>query len=1046
KRNASKNVDSARAELAAIAPVAKPDVGASKEQLETALKSAEAELAAARDQRDRIERDTQDRAARRKELPELIVAARRQLDEIARKLGQAPDPQAGSALVAAQRQRLQAERLATQARLEALQAESDGIDATTELSSVRRELAAKLFTRAEQAVKELRPVVDQRRQEEAAELQRKARTAAIEAAMQLPEVADLVKVNVAFADELSRTSRADSEAAAKLTESRRFLDALKRRFERGKEKIETIGLDAKAAQLLRAQRDALPDARELLAQIDARRDRIAEVDLRRIELDDEVEALLTIDDEVDELMASMPPSTPPDRLEAIRTFIIDALTERRQKYLEPLVEALDDLSTSLAGLNANDRETESIAEEYRSFIDERILWARSNRTYQIGDVVLAIDAFREDFATDRLSLSASALWKDVMSKPLGYLLVLALVLASVLRRSIRRNIRKYGEQVARASTDRFRFTIAVLGLTTLLAAHWPLVLWLLGTRLASVPGEEPLLWALAIALGNVAMLLFQLGWIVEAARGGGLAAAHFRIRSRPLRRIRLVFRSITWVVLPIAMAAVTARSLPETPGEVALARTCFIVAMLFMGGAQAMLWSPRSGMLAEWYAEHPERMAARLRYVTITASVAVYLCLALLSAIGYSYTAFFLYRRVSMTWLLALGLLLTLGVLLRWLSVTKRRIALAELERLRTAPVETEAGAPRMDEEGMGRLASISGQTRRLINSGMVIAALLGLWAIWSNLMPALSLLRTVELWEYTAIAPDGSPKQLPVTLAALLSAGVVAFLGTLAIRNGPGVIEFAVLSRIPMSASGRYAASAVTRYLIVMVVILAFASQIGIGWSQVQWLAAAISVGLGFGLKEIFENLVSGLVILFERPVRVGDTVTVGDVTGTVSKIRIRATTITDWDNKELLVPNRELITGRLVNWTLTDGRTRLVLPVGIAYGSDTALAERLLLEVARRNPRVLRDPAPTAVLTGFGDNCLDMSMRVFVENVGDMLSVRHELNRGIDQAFRDAGIEIAFPQRDLHFRGPLQVQVEAPTRLADERVTERAVAESGE
>ncbi|MCA9245415.1 MAG: mechanosensitive ion channel, partial [Phycisphaerales bacterium] len=124
----------------------------------------------------------------------------------------------------------------------------------------------------------------------------------------------------------------------------------------------------------------------------------------------------------------------------------------------------------------------------------------------------------------------------------------------------------------------------------------------------------------------------------------------------------------------------------------------------------------------------------------------------------------------------------------------------------------------------------------------------------------------------------------------------------------------------------------------------------------------------------------------------------------------------------------------------------TRLVLPVGIAYGSDTALAERLLLEVARRNPRVLRDPAPTAVLTGFGDNCLDMSMRVFVENVGDMLSVRHELNRGIDQAFRDAGIEIAFPQRDLHFRGPLQVQVEAPTRLADERVTERAVAESGE
>ena len=168
--------------------------------------------------------------------------------------------------------------------------------------------------------------------------------------------------------------------------------------------------------------------------------------------------------------------------------------------------------------------------------------------------------------------------------------------------------------------------------------------------------------------------------------------------------------------------------------------------------------------------------------------------------------------------------------------------------------------------------------------------------------------------------------------------------------------------------------------------VVLAFGA-IGIGWSKVQWLAAAITVGLGFGLQEIFANFVSGLIILFERPVRVGDMITVGGISGRVARLRIRATTIVDWDRKELIIPNKEFVTGQIINWTLTEQTLRIVIPVGIAYGSDTKLAEETLLRVAHDDPEVLDDPAPSVVFSEFGDSALIFNLRVFIPHIDHLI-----------------------------------------------------------
>jgi potassium-dependent mechanosensitive channel len=159
-------------------------------------------------------------------------------------------------------------------------------------------------------------------------------------------------------------------------------------------------------------------------------------------------------------------------------------------------------------------------------------------------------------------------------------------------------------------------------------------------------------------------------------------------------------------------------------------------------------------------------------------------------------------------------------------------------------------------------------------------------------------------------------------------------------------------------------------------------------------------------------------LVILFERPVRVGDVVTVGDISGTISRIRIRATTVTDFDRKELIVPNKSFITEKVVNWTLSDSITRITLNVRIAYGSDTALAHQVIVDVVKNHPLVLQEPVPNVYFVGFGENSLNFVVWAFVKELGNRFPLIHELNTNINRSLREQGIEIPLPQRDIFVR----------------------------
>jgi len=185
-----------------------------------------------------------------------------------------------------------------------------------------------------------------------------------------------------------------------------------------------------------------------------------------------------------------------------------------------------------------------------------------------------------------------------------------------------------------------------------------------------------------------------------------------------------------------------------------------------------------------------------------------------------------------------------------------------------------------------------------------------------------------------------------------------------------------------------------------------------------VQWLAAGLSVGLGFGLQEVVANFVCGLILLFEQPIRVGDVVTLDTVTGVVSRIRIRATTVTTWERQEYVIPNKDLITGRVINWTLSDSVNRAELTVGVAYGTDTRRVIELLRELCGDISDILVDPAPIITFEQFGDSTLNIVVRFYLASLDNRLGAISELHSQIHERFNAEGIEIAFPQVDVHMK----------------------------
>jgi len=702
------------------------------------------------------------------------------------------------------------------------------------------------------------------------------------------------------------------------------------------------------------------------------------------------------------------------------------LRDRRELLglLEPLVRR------RVAALEQSERVLGAQLEStlaLREMLDRRLLWIRSHAPIDAAWLGRVPAGLADLTKPSRLVTTLELVGRDLRARPARWLAsLLLLALAFVLRRRAPRRIAELGAATRQVRQDRYRYTIEALGWTLLAASPGPLALLLIGLLLqgVGVSGRfSDSLGRTLVAFAGPAFLVTFLWW---ASVERGLAHAHFRWTRARREAIRAWLPRLAAILFPLGLVIQLAFVRNQ---ELAIDVTARLALVLAFSVTAVALWRLLDAGRLWVVRGAPAADASPLRRVLRLVLPGVLVAGAVLALSGWVYPAASLFRATFTTFGVVLVVATVVGLLGRWFVAGERRLRLRRLEEQRAAAAQAgEHGEAVPEPEADLSVEDVSAQTGRLVRALRWTLLAVGLAWAWSEVLLAFTRLDEVVLWSVTDTGADGQAVVEPVTLMAALLGALALALTVVGARNLPGLVEIGLLSRAGVDAGARYAITSVLRYAIVGAGALIGLGLLGLRWSQLQWMAAALSVGLGFGLQEIFANFVSGLILLFERPFRVGDVITVGALSGRVTRIRTRATTIVDSENREIVIPNKSFITGDLINWTLSDTTTRVTLKVGVAYGSDPETVRTLLRRAAVEHPRVLAEPAPESRFLDFGESALNFELGVQVGTLGDRSVVRDDLNTRIAALFAEHGIAMPFPQLDVHLR-------DVPPPVAPER-----------
>ena len=747
--------------------------------------------------------------------------------------------------------------------------------------------------------------------------------------------------------------------------------------------------------------------------------------MRAIDLDEQADALTSPAAAAGALLQEQENEDAPESA-TLRRELADAFSTRAE-LVGRLRTAQRALAQQLTDLEAALVQQLESAGKLNAILDRELLWFPSHERVGTAWLQRQIAGWADLFKPSRYATSARLL-VDAFEQQWPWV-VLALVLFGVLAGLAQRvpaRLVELAQPLLRIRTDRYRYTTRALLLSTLAAAAWPLLLATLGWLLQHAGQTGKFSDSLGRSLLSAAfgLLLYQmLRWL---SRENGVGHKHFRWTRARREAIRAAVPWLCWVLLPLQFLLTLAFVRGQEPAVDAAARL-MLLAFCGVGAwvtwrllAPGAVWTVRGASDIE-----PVRLRKLLRVLLPLSLGAV----AVLALNGYVLTAGVILQSLWMSAAMLTATAILHGLISRWFLLSERRLALkrlvqkqeadaaaaaaADAAKSGIAPADTkapdnEAGTtPASDPEAeLITLESVNQQTRRLLRALTVSLLAIGLLWVWADVLPALDRLDEIGLWNVSAVDDAGKPISVPVTLGALLFGVLALALTFVAARNLPGLVELGLLSRIHLDAATRYAITSVSRYIIVIGGTIIGLGLLGVNWSQLQWLAAALTVGLGFGLQEIFANFVSGLIILFERPFRVGDTITISEVEGTVTKIRTRATTLLDGDNREVVVPNKTFITSRFINWTLSDTVTRVVFKLNLAQDSDPQEVRQLLLDLARAEPMVLDSPPATCWFLQISPGTFDFELRVHVAELLHRNRVRDELNRRISAAMKERDI----------------------------------------
>ena len=707
---------------------------------------------------------------------------------------------------------------------------------------------------------------------------------------------------------------------------------------------------------------------------------------------------------------------------------LEEILQTRSKTLSELLKLLNNQLNLSINIELNQQQVKTISDALQQKLQQQSFWVKSNSEMDLEWFTRfpGLAGYELTEISKKLDFSN---WKDNIG--LAGLLIGGLsLLTFFIRRQhdrIKQKLTKINNSMLTVPTDSQWNTPMAIFWTVVLclpSTFMFLIVFVLVTYICFLDPTEVWPWGL-----KMAFYWLYFAFMLAMLRPNGIAYRHFNMPQSSNAVFRKILKHSVWVIGLLLNTSIfnNATEYGIAYDVIGQAMTVLVLlSVLFVVVPGFRMGIATYQKAASYRRDAKPMLLGLVRILLVLAPIA----LIVLIVMGYYYTASQIIEHLVASYFAIVTWIIIRNMVYRGFNVSSRRLSYRRLQEKRALAqakaqaqqngqeqtVETEDSALVLQDDAIS-VSDIKNQMLKITDLVLWTALFGLLYWVWSDLVTVAYYLKEITLWQQATTTEAGTVME-SITLLNLLVAMIVLIVTYILVKNLGGLLETLVFSNLNLSQGTPYTITTIFTYLLIIIgASIAFAS-LGMSWSKLQWLFTALSVGLGFGMQEIFGNFVSGIIILFERPVRVGDMVTIGSFNGTVSKIRIRATTLIDNDRKEVIVPNKAFITERVVNWALTSSMTRLVISVGVAYGSDLELVKRLLLQAAEENEAVLKDPAPAAYFLTFGASTLDHELRVYVGQLSDRIRTIDALNRRIDELFMANNIEIAFNQLDIFIK----------------------------
>lgn len=803
--------------------------------------------------------------------------------------------------------------------------------------------------------------------------------------------------NMEMSQQLLSISDRLSQLTAKSTKVRNQLNKLSNISQTVRQQSVLLGENRILARMLRENLMTLPHF-----SIDPGiPDVVAQARLQKFQYDQQRQELASPEARVDAVIEQHKSEhifSPQDTKELLR------LMKNRQVLLEELSGEIGTLLSTATSLDLDQKNLDTQSRELSGTLEERLFWIASNQALGLDWIQQLPKMLWHQLTAIPWDGILFALTDYAQDNWLFVSIVVALaLLLHTRRRTFMALQRTLTRKMGNVRHDTLTLTPAALGLSLLQVMPLPVMMGFTGLALLSGDGHSVGVTNLGSACIVTAIAWLLLSMAIQIHRPHNIAVTHFRWPPTQCRKVQKLLIRLRAVMVPLLLTVSLAKNQPTDLNQDILGMTLLMAGSLLQGWMLFRLMQASSFLFGSKF----------LHIILTLVLVLIAFAQLILTAAGYYYSTLILQFQLAGTLYMVGGAVLLQALVVRSLNVAERRLAFTRALKKRAASKDGEnIEEPNLD------LATVNQQSLRLLNALMIVGVFIGLYWFWKELFALLNVLDNVTLWEFSSDQEGGVP--FTVRLSDLLLSMVTLATSFILARNLPGLLEVTLLSRMKLRAGSSYAMTTLLSYTISCIGFITALSFLGASWAKLQWLIAALGIGIGIGLQEIVANFVAGLIILFERPIRIGDTITLGELNGEVSRIRIRSTTVTDWDNKEIIIPNKLLMGEKLINWSLSNSIVRIILPFEVAHGTDPKLVQKLLHQAASEHPRIVEQPETLVLLMEYSNSSLMYELRTHVVHVDDRLPVRDELNGRVQELFREHGVTVAYPKQDVFLRSP--------------------------